>query len=280
VATTRAKKRLYLTATLEKKGVPSSSSLLALMWPVEEVCSVFTATAADKVGGEEATESGALGVQTLRRLPSDYVLPEYSTPLGVREKAAVAKEEEKLHTFDWAGETRRRVGTVTHAFLQAIAREGIDRWNAERVESSKTSIRTALVTEGVGPERLEGAAAEVAAALKNCLTDERGRWILGSTNEAAAELAVTAVVDGRPKRLKIDRTFVQGEIRWLVDFKTTDIEGGDSERYFNDQVQKYRADLEQYARALRLLDRREVRCALYFPLQKELRLVPTDIGIE
>jgi len=273
VATTRAKKQLFLTATLAKNGKPETASMLALMWPVAEIASALTTSAEADATATEVEGPGAAARQVLRRLKGNFALPEPPPLRRTDETSTSTDEAEALHTFNWAGETRRRVGTVTHSFLQAIAREGLEHWSGARIDAARTSIRTALVTEGVGPDRIEDAVKEVIAALTNCVSDERGRWILGAKTEAAAEMAVTAVVDGVPRRLKIDRTFVEGNVRWIVDFKTTQIEGGDAERYFLGQVEKYRKDLEQYARAVRGIDAREIKCALYFPLQKELRVV-------
>jgi ATP-dependent helicase/nuclease subunit A len=272
VATTRARRKLFLTGSLGKTGVPASNSLMALLWPVYEVAEQLQSSipAAAAVAAVESTE---VPVRPMRRLPEGFKLPEGPVPIEWKGRAVSEESDEKLHTYDWAGETRRRVGTVTHAFLQGISREGAEHWEGRRVEESRLAIRTALVTEGVGPEKIDEAIADVAKALTNSVSDERGRWILGARNEAASELAVTAVIDGEPRRLKIDRTFVEGNIRWIVDFKTTDIEGGDAERFFVDQVEKYREDLARYAEAVRKMDSREIRCALYFPLQKEFRVV-------
>ena len=271
VATTRAKKKLYLTATLTKDRQATASSLLALLWPVQEVASEMVATVpSDEILDEVAASSAV----PFRRLPSSFTLADAPEALKVTSRE-VAMGDETLHTFDWAGETRRRVGTVTHAFLQAIGREGVEHWNAARVENARAAIRTALMTEGVGPEKIEGALQEVASALLNAIADERGRWILASRSGAESELAVTTLVDGKSKRLKIDRTFVEGSVRWVVDFKTTLIQGGDAEKFFINQVEKYRDDLAQYADVLRLLDPSlEIRGALYFPLQNEFRVVP------
>jgi len=273
VASTRAKKRLYLTANLKKDGLPPSGSLLALMWPVEEIAAEFTSSA-EKFAASPQKDSAGLSATPFRRLPLSYVLPPAPEPLAVKLRTTADREGETLHTFDWAGETVRRVGTVTHAFLQAIGSDGVENWDIGRLQGARGAIGAALVTEGVGFEKIEVAVDRVFSALVNSITDERGRWILAKREDASSELAVTAIVDGVPKRVKIDRTFVEGDLRWIVDFKTTQIEGGDSEKYFTQQVEKYRADLMQYAEALKLLDSsREIRGALYFPLQKELRVV-------
>jgi ATP-dependent helicase/nuclease subunit A len=273
VATTRAKKNLYLTASLKKDGVPNANSLLALMWPVQEIANAITGSV--EVMGSPLDESAKLSTVPFRRLPPEFALPAAPERLNLGMKSSNEAEDRTLHTFDWAGETRRRVGTVTHAFLQAIGREGSENWNAARVLKAKGAVRTALVTEGVGPATIEPAAAEVLTALTNAVTDDRGRWILATHEKALSEFAVTAIADGVSKRLKIDRTFIENSVRWVVDFKITQIEGGDSERYLNEQIEKYRDDLRQYAEALQLLDPdHEIRAALYFPLQKQFRAVP------
>jgi ATP-dependent helicase/nuclease subunit A len=273
VATTRAKKRLYLTGDLTTTNKAKAGSLLSLLWPVAEVAAEFLArqTAATTPVSPSAVST------KFRRLPSGFALPPVPEALRVIGHAAVDAESEPLHTFDWVGETQRRVGTVTHAFLQAIGREGIERWEQSRVKAARGAIRTALMTEGVGLDRIESAVAKVEQALLNSVSNDRGRWILTSREGASSELAITAKVDGVPKRLKIDRTFIEGTVRWVVDFKTTEIQGGDAERYFVGQVEKYREDLAQYAEALRLLDpEREVKGALYFPLQNEFRVVTLE----
>jgi ATP-dependent helicase/nuclease subunit A len=273
VATTRAKKRFYLTGDLTTTDKAKVGSILSLLWPVADVAAEFLATQTAAPASVSAS-----GVSTkFRRLPLGFVLPAAPEVLRVSRRAAADVESEPLHTFDWVGETQRRVGTVTHAFLQAIGREGIERWDRGRVTGARGAIRTALMTEGVGLDRIDTAVAKVESALLNSISSERGRWILTAREGASSELAITANVEGLPKRLKIDRTFIEGTVRWVVDFKTTEIQGGDSERYFVGQVEKYREDLAQYAEALRLLDpEREIKGALYFPLQNEFRVVSLE----
>jgi ATP-dependent helicase/nuclease subunit A len=63
----------------------------------------------------------------------------------------------------------------------------------------------------------------------------------------------------------VDRTFVDAEgVRWIVDYKTGTHEGSDVEGFLNSEQERYRAQLEGYARLLG--DDRPVRVALYFPL--------------
>jgi ATP-dependent exoDNAse (exonuclease V) beta subunit len=68
--------------------------------------------------------------------------------------------------------------------------------------------------------------------------------------------------------LRIDRTFVDRDgVRWIVDWKTSTHEGGDRDAFLDNELQRYRGQLERYARVMRLVDPdRPQRVGLYFPL--------------
>ena len=55
-------------------------------------------------------------------------------------------------------------------------------------------------------------------------------------------------------------------MRWIVDFKTSTHEGGDVAAFLDREVERYRGQLDRYARILRGLDARPIRLALYYPL--------------
>jgi ATP-dependent helicase/nuclease subunit A len=52
-----------------------------------------------------------------------------------------------------------------------------------------------------------------------------------------------------------------------VDWKTSAHEGGDRETFLDRELERYRGQLERYARALQLMEPdRPVKAGLYFPL--------------
>jgi len=56
-------------------------------------------------------------------------------------------------------------------------------------------------------------------------------------------------------------------VRWIVDWKTSSHEGGDREAFLDNELARYRGQLERYARAMRVFDPdRPLRVGLYFPL--------------
>jgi ATP-dependent helicase/nuclease subunit A len=272
VAATRARRRLHLTATLPNAGKqPSSNSLLSFLWRDEGVRSQFLQTEApppDPVLAESAETAPAI-----RRLPVDWKLPAPPPPLQWDRASAAAVEAAPLHTYEWASDARRITGTVTHAFLQQIAREGLEHWNDARLKSAPGSVRASLRSAGIAESDLETSASDVLRALRNTINHERGRWILSAHPEARSESAITANLEDGMRNIRIDRTFVENETRWIIDFKITTIEGGSPESYLDSQVAKYKPDLNRYRTAMQLLDPRPVKCGLYFPLLQAWREV-------
>jgi len=260
VAATRARKRLYLSAAVPEKK-PVTDSFLRLLWDLPGMQEAFAPPEAEPSTEPEVKSAPEL---MLRRLPIRYSPPALPEPLQWNPPQRNASDEE--HRFDWVGDLLPRVGVVTHSFLQRIAQDGPAKWSAERVRSSRQVIATALLAAGVVRGDLEQGIARVSQALSNTLEDESGRWLLLPHPEHRCELAVSAEIDGQLEHVRVDRTFVEDGVRWLIDYKITERQGGDPSRFIQMQVDKYRSDMQRYARVLTVFDPRPVRCALYLPL--------------
>jgi len=180
--------------------------------------------------------------------------------------------------FDWAGETARCVGTVAHAFIRHLA--GLDEEGRRRFvgEGLRPRIVALLRREGVRQAELDGAAGRVEAALRSFVEDEHGRWILSPDHvEARNEHPVSVMAEGRVVHCVVDRTFVDAAgTRWIVDYKTGMHEGGGLDAFLDREVERYRGQLETYARAFRGLEARPIRLGLYFPLLRAWREWPFD----
>jgi ATP-dependent exoDNAse (exonuclease V) beta subunit len=322
VAATRARDRLYLSASLDAGQTPHAKSMLRLLWAVAGMEQQFTPFAPDtaqsgvadstasfkvskleqgqeeeqsqlphfcqkmaEMGHAQKAEAHAASISStmkrsatlLRRLPSSVVSPprpSMPSPLEWSAPRAKATSGEQ-HRFEWVGELLPRVGVVAHSFLQRIAKEGLPLWDAARVDAARPAIAAALANAGVGPGELEQGSRRVSEALRRTLADERGRWLLSPHEDHCSELAVSAVIDGELQHVRIDRTFIDDGTRWLIDYKIAEQLGGDSQRFVQMQVEKYRPDMQRYACVLRALDEghpapRPVRCALYLPLLGQL----------
>jgi ATP-dependent exoDNAse (exonuclease V) beta subunit len=279
VAATRAKQRLYLLGHTEYDGEkeslkpPKKSSLLAALWPVAEE-QFEQQIASQPVAAAKSWQEEAPAAIPLRRLPADWEQPmdESEPSWEIPEQDRQEVEEAFSLEFDWAGEAARHVGTVVHRYLQRMGEEGLQGWNSERVRSLNPAFHAALRHCGVTRELLPQAAAKVEQALCNVLEDERGRWILGDHSGHRSEYALTALREGGVRNLIIDRTFVDQEgIRWIIDYKTGGHEGGSLEQFMDREQQRYRAQLEDYARVISRMEQRPIRLGLYFPLLRGWR---------
>jgi ATP-dependent exoDNAse (exonuclease V) beta subunit len=108
--------------------------------------------------------------------------------------------------------------------------------------------------------------------LQALLDDARGRWLLDPKHaEAKSEWALGGVDRNVVVHIAIDRTFVADGVRWIVDFKTGSHEGADREAFLDREMNRYRAQLDQYAAFVRQLDARPIRLGLYHPLLRGWR---------
>ena len=282
VAATRARRALHLFGHVETNGEgelrsPANNSLLACLWPVvaprfEEALARDAEAAA--VPAIPAAEPAAAG-SGRRRLPAGWQCPPPppSPALAVEEETAIDEPpaEPELE-FDWAGETARLIGVVVHRFLEQIARAGIEHYRPPAAGFAPLAS-VMLAEAGVLPAAREAAAAQVARALSNTLEDERGRWILsGRHRQASCELALGVRLGDSIRRQVIDRSFVdEAGTRWIIDYKTGAHSGGGLEEFLERELQRYRPQLQGYARALREMESRPIRMALYFPLLRAWR---------
>jgi ATP-dependent helicase/nuclease subunit A len=274
VAATRAKRHLHLLGSVavatEEDGAsrvkpPPSQSLLGKLWPV--VAPIYEAALRDAPPQLPATAMAAPAIdQNLRRLPLAWARP--AAPAGVDWAAPQdsARMQDDLE-FSWAGETARHVGSVVHRWLQRISEDGVVKWDTARITGLEPAIRHALAAQGVGEHDIAAAAARARQALINCVEDVRGRWVLDTHDEGRSELRLSGITDGRPTRVVIDRTFVDADgARWIIDYKTSVHEGGDTAAFLDNERERYRGQLERYAALLRAGGAKHIRIGLYFPL--------------
>ncbi|RCX23919.1 UvrD-helicase domain-containing protein [Thioalbus denitrificans] len=268
VAVTRARRRVHLLGhvkTVEAGDAlraPPADSLLARLWPVVE--GTFSAALEAPAAADDA--SVPLPPPAQLRLVRDWSRPEPPPAVGWRATAPPTPVEPEV-VFEWAGETARHVGTVVHRLLQNMGLQG-GHWSAARLASLRPVCRAALARRGVARQALEQAADRVIAALHRCLEDPRGRWILDpGQREARCEYPLTGVLGGHLVHVIMDRTFIDADgVRWIVDYKTSAHEGGGVEAFLDREQERYRDQLERYARLMALREDRPIRLGLYFPL--------------
>ena len=268
VAATRARQSLHLLGhtKLDPDGPglrdPNSRSLLAKIWTTVQPEFSDRLTDQTEAGDTEDTVTAEPPGIPLRRLATDWTPPPPPADVDWEPRKQLPGTEEPVPrqpTFEWAGELQRRVGTVVHRMLQQLRAP-------ERLNFSRDTLRAALRQEGLDGEKLDQALSRAIAALNNTLADERGLWILSRHHDDQREYELSAVVQGRVRRYILDRTFVAGGTRWIVDYKTGTHTGGSPEVFLDNEQERYRTRLESYASVIRSMDSRPIRLGLYFPM--------------
>ncbi|MGZ4824247.1 MAG: UvrD-helicase domain-containing protein [Terriglobales bacterium] len=259
VAATRARKRLHLMGHVGNNGEPASGTMLKDLW---------LALSSEERDGFQRAAGGAVpspslaSQAVLRRLPDSWCLPEPPPAVAWRSGATQYAEPHEP-SFEWVGEGLRHAGTVVHGFLQRMQ-------SVDAPGPGMPEIRRALMHAGASPLDLEAGAQRVRQALALIRVSRRGRWILGRHEDAQSEYAVTGIVNGEVVRGLVDRTFIDQGVRWIIDFKTSEHQGGNLELFLDEQQRRYRDQMERYAHILGPLGN-PVRLGLYFPLLDEWR---------
>jgi ATP-dependent exoDNAse (exonuclease V) beta subunit len=279
VAATRAETSLHLLGScavdLDKKTRapavrrPSRNAALGLLWDDPRLPAAFDARLADlgDIDGDPAAVIRRDPV--LHYLPDGWRVPEPPPAPAIIVRTLARAVTETTVEFDWASETARHVGTVVHRELQLHARgQGV---NPDGDVVHRVLLRryaAELAELGVPHERREDAARRVLEAVVRTLADARGQWLLRASHmEAHSELALTGLVDRDVVNVIIDRTFLdETGTRWIVDYKTSSHEGAGLDEFLDNERERYRGQLERYARLMRALGDQPIRLGLYFPL--------------
>jgi ATP-dependent exoDNAse (exonuclease V) beta subunit len=297
VAATRARSRLHWLAEMkpDRNGEyqPGRGSLLATLWPVCQ--GALTQASTDTALPQEALQrqdARAAIDQRLRRLPSHWQMPPLADALQWQASATqdeqAAAEGGKEHAmvvadrtagvegdalaslpieFSWAGETARHVGIVAHAWLQRMAQDALQGWNAARVAALQTALQRELLASGVAIAECAQAVRRVQQVLQAALEDQRGLWLLGAKPWARNEWRVRYCPDGpvisgsgiagpqaAAATFVMDRVFLDEDgVLWIVDYKTSTHDGANLQGFLDQEQQRYRDQLERYARILRQL---------------------------
>lgn len=290
VACTRARRSLHLLGTATSTGAGlkpgDAKSLLATAWPALRVdferaeqehqqeeggrLIAFPSRAADGVGldiaaGADASPEGARHPKlVLRRLTAGVDLS--STRGNVRFARPAEEMEEPAPMRPEGSRDARQKGSVVHALLEQASRGATE-------ENLRVSARFLLRAMAYSGKALEDATAEVLVAVRNCVSDPDGAWILAPHPQAESESAWTSWREGKLEAVRADRVFLAGatpraageDHLWIVDYKMS-APAGDA-NFIGHQRAVYAPQLNRYARVLRDAKGLDlpVRLGLYYP---------------
>ena len=277
VAATRARRQLVISGVLDPERDPirpAGGSLLEILWPYagsDFIESLEQSQAAED--GSGAIVERPMPDQAIRRVPAGWQ-PPIGQRLAWTPKLPPHEREVEIE-FNWAGAQARRSGSVLHALLERVGNIGIENLKLEQQRRLVERVPQLLRALGTGPDALNETAGMIAAAFENTLTSDTGRWILsGEHQDAACELALTGMIDGRLVNAVIDRTFVDEHgTRWIIDYKSGYHEGGELEGFLAEEAGRYESQLGLYRKLFEQMGETDIRTALYLPRHGTLREV-------
>jgi ATP-dependent helicase/nuclease subunit A len=272
VAATRAKNRLYLIGNADANKARTgcikagSRTFLGLIWA--SVAEQFESELRRKHWHQVPLFANfGAPENVLRRLPANWHVPKLDRSVEWEPKLRRATASARKISYEWVSDTGRHVGTVVHEVLKRVAGEGVSAWSAARLATLAPFFRSELLRLGVPRSEELAASKQIGKALTITLGSERGRWILARHGEARSEWAVGGRVEDKVIAGVVDRMFrdEQGRL-WIIDYKTSDHEGADVEKFLDKEQGRYRPQLENYATLIARLEKGPIVLGLYFPL--------------
>lgn len=244
VATTRAIRKLHLVAAVKCKTdtiTPVKQSLLELLWP--SVGAEFMQ--AEPVRLTEDATSLAEFTPQLKRLavaqvPAMLATQHTSKPITSSFTPPTAPDAT-------APTLAADKGTLAHLYMQLISNGGLSHWPTSRLESCRPAMIGWLLQQGHAQALCVTTADDIISMLHTTLTSEDGLWVLKARDHAANELAIESLHQQAIEKKVIDRTFVEGGIRWIVDYKSVDLDQGISASALQAIAEQYHEQLEGYA---------------------------------
>ncbi len=269
VAATRAVRQLHLfgklNPTKDSYQKPAKNSLLASIWPTLKSLidqPGYTVTPLDDSTQKDISDN-PIGINYLCRLGSDFIpvsMPKDMMSLGVNTQYA---NNVKTESLDFRA---RHLGTALHRTLKQIASDGINHWPLERRNTLESGWLATLKQLGILATNKE--LKQLRQSVETMLNNTRGQWILDAHEDGHCEQALSYFDDisQSVKTAIIDRTFIDNQQRWIIDYKYSAPADNESEKSFiARQIDAYKPQLNHYAELYQKLESRKVRCALYFP---------------
>ncbi len=288
VAVTRAKRQLYLFASLKKnkddESKPKKGSFLNLCWDEIEadfmasehlVDTYLDTSPKTETATETATETDSQTSDEPRpsvpllSLPNE--LPPLMLPTAISIPNAQATPPKKDIEYDWAQDNARLIGIAVHQLLEFADHTTLKHWQ-KRIDSNQ--INRALEQTGFADKNLNDAQTRITRILNNIAHDPRAAWLFSPEHQAIkTEWPLSGWLNDKVSDYIIDRSFIDEHgTRWIVDFKTSAHEGGNLQGFLDEQVQRHAPQLNNYARLVQALEPdRSIKLGVYFAALKEWR---------
>ncbi len=262
VAATRAERKLHLVGFAGKNKddefKPAANTPLALLWPA--VSHYFDELKLNdlkpndfkpndlKLANLDIHEK-AIGIEDdiANFTPQLVRLKQLQIPAALQTKNKIASDSSFVYSkTDSTNSLEADTGILAHRYMEIIAQQGLETWPLTRISSLKPAMQYWLRQLGYSENEVLAAAERVHKLLTVTLNSADGQWVLKTRTQANVELALTSLQNGEVKNYIVDRTFVEDDTRWIVDYKTTELADAWLKTLQN-TAENYRQQLDKYS---------------------------------
>jgi len=289
VGCTRAIKKLYLFATLPQNEdgdwkTPPKKSLLNCIWE-------STQHQAKKIQAvqlpvrHQPLAFDRPGLQQLLRLKADWHPAELvDNTLLKKYRGKEFGEEENIPNLETrTAKLARHTGSLIHRVLQNLVNAPQDIATENWLRKHEPFCKLYLQKYGWSHDDIVLALQKITRAIRNTLNDNHGLWLLNSRHtQSACELSIIhqegTSVDLRLRENIIDRTFIVDNVRWIIDYKSSEpAKGQTTDDFIAQEISAYTPQLIRYKACFVALGETTIKLALYFPLlESPTRLFEID----
>ena len=249
VAATRAERCLHLLGAvkLDKHGQanPKKNTFLEMLWPV--LVPHFDTDTLLKQDQRISLNSQAPSLRLEDFVPQLVRLAKPALPAILEaDISAVVSANNGDEVTVISPSLEADIGTLTHRYLELIAKHGHHDWTPQRITSLEAAMQRWLLQQGHPHLNAKQGAQTVVQLLIKTLQSTDGQWVLQARAGANQEFALE-FFDGDVKKRIIDRTFIENGVRWIIDYKTTQAVADLSEVALTQAAGEYQQQLAGYA---------------------------------
>ena len=251
VATTRAKKRLILSASLNDKTEPESSSLLNHIW--SQTKQGWIIHDADKI-------TDNVELKRMYFSPKTTIVRTRTTIIKPYKQNLLNMESNLPSPYTTKSFIEREIGKMVHRILENYTVDHIQNKHlvlTKFLDKFKPNISTQKHIENI-----------LTKLYNNLKQDEMAKWIFKNRKVSFKELVTHKLsYNGKLIEKIIDYTFVENNICWVIDFKTSTPSDNESlSEFLIKEEQLYCQQLNNYKFIMQKKLQLSTKIALYFPI--------------
>ncbi|MGB1192838.1 MAG: hypothetical protein ACPG3T_07925, partial [Pseudomonadales bacterium] len=236
VAATRAKSKLLLLANMAKNDkdelkAPTANALLARLWNTLADEAVLLSTPVSRndkplSGDSDSAHNEDIdqpAYPLLKRLSlaainsSSAIDTDQLTDLDSTDVAVLEKEE------SLPAKAPSIIGTCVHEIFEQMAQPDFKSWSDDDIQLQQAIWSCRLLQLGIHYDVLDEALETVTMAIKSVLNSTIGQWVFStsyrSANNEWALSYLSKESDAPLYRYVIDRSFIDNNVRWIIDYK-------------------------------------------------------------